>query len=169
MEIRSELDSKPGQLKGPGPTLHQVRELTLRVESLDTGALRVSTPSARGWAMVVRSQHELSRAVTAAFTEAQCAAYSRWRGERYDLDHLTDPLKGDPLAPPRRRARTKPKPEKDVGWGRNHQRRPDTHPPEAWVKLPNGSWQSPAGYTHGPDTLMGRRVAARRKLAGLHD
>ena len=165
MRIENQTHAVPGQVRGPAPQRHQVREVTLRIESLPTGQLRVSTPAARGWAMVVSSQHELSRAVTSAFTEAQCAAYSRWRGERYDLDDLTEPMEGDPLAPPRPPARRR-RNTGAVGWGRNQQR-PDTHDADAWTKLPDGRWQSPKGKRWKPDTMMAQRVVARRVAAGL--
>lgn len=152
-------------MPGAAPVPHQVREVTLRVESLPSGRLRVSTPAARGWAMVVTSRAQLTQAVQAAFNEAQCAAYATWRGERYDLDDLTEPMADDPMAPPRPKG-GRPVNTGTKGWGRNQQR-PDMAPPEEWVKLPDGRWQSPSGKRWGPDTLMSQRVIARRKHFGL--
>lgn len=163
--IERQTRSVPGQIKGPAPVPHQVREVTLRVEAMPDGRFRVSMSQARGWAMVVRNQAELNRAVTQAFTEAQCAAYATWRGERYDLDDLTEPLPDDRMAPPRARQR-KPRNTAEEGWGRN-QRRPDVRPPEEWVKLPDGRWQSPGGRTYRADTSQVRRVIARRIQEGL--
>jgi len=165
MRIEPQSRAVPGQIQGPAATGHQARQVTLHVEAMPDGRLRVSTPSARGWAVVVRSRDELARAVTTAFTEAQVAAYARWRAERYDLDHLTEPMAGDPMAPPRRPGR-RPTNTGLTGWGRN-QIRPDAHPPEEWTKLPDGRWQSPAGKAYGPATKMAQQVMARRRNAGL--
>jgi hypothetical protein len=166
MRIERQTRSVPGQLKGPAPQPHQVRSLDLRVEALPTGQLRISTPAARGWAAVVRTQGELSRALSEAFTEAQCAAYARWRGERYELDDLTEPVAGDPMAPARRAPRRN-RASGETGYGRNHQRRPDTLSPEAWVKRADGKWVGPAGTAWREDTQMVQRVLARRRAAGL--
>jgi len=127
--------------------------------------MRVSTPQARGWAVVVRRPEELARAVSSAFTEAQVAAYARWRGERYELDELTEPVKGDPMAPPRPRARRR-KNSGQVGWGTN-QRRPDSHDPAAWEKMPDGRWRSPSGKAWKPDTPVVQKVVARRMQFNL--
>lgn len=163
MRIQRTTRSVP--VRGPAPVPHQVREVTLRVESLPDGGLRVSTAQARGWAMVARNERELNRAVSAAFTEAQVAAYSRWRGERYDLDELTEPVAGDPMAPERSPARRR-RNGHEVGWGRN-QRRPDAHSPEDWVKLPDGRWQSPGGKSWSADSALVQRVVARRQQFNL--
>lgn len=164
MRIRSEVHSKPNQLKGPQGT-HAVRELALRVERMPTGGMRISTPSARGWAVIARSEAELHRAVSAAFTEAQCAAYARWKGERYELDALTEPVPGDALAtprtPPRRGRNTAP-----VGWGKLQQR-PDRHPPSEWTKLEDGAWRSPGGNRYKAGTQAVEKLIARRKELGL--
>lgn len=149
----------------PPGTPHQVRTVTVRVEQLPDGKFRLSTPAARGWAAVGRTPNELGRAISSAFTEAQCAAYARWRGQRYDLDALTEPVPGDPLADPRRPLRKRTNRD-NVGYGRN-QVRPDTHPIEDWERLPNGRLLSPNGLSYGPDTLIGRRVLERARQAGL--
>ena len=149
----------------PPGVAHQVRTVTVKVEQLPDGKFRLSTPAARGWAAVGRTPQELGRAVSSAFAEAQCAAYARWRGERYDLDALTEPVTGDPMAGPRRPLRTRTSREA-MGYGRN-QERPDVHPIEAWERLPNGRLLAPSGLTYGPDTLVGRRVLERAKRAGI--
>lgn len=148
------------------PGLHQVRVVDLRVERLPDGKFRLSTPSARGWAMVGRTPNELHRAVAGAFTEAQCAAYARWRGERYELDEMTEPVQGDPLAPPRPPVRRRRVSSASVGWGRA-QERPDTYPIEEWERLPNGRLRSPGGLTYRPDTLIAKRVLERARRAGI--
>lgn len=165
MRISSQSGADTGAIRGPAAQPHQVRTLDLRVEALPGGGLRVSTPSARGWAAVARNRVELEAAVSAAFTEAQCAAYARWRGERYDLDQLTDPVPGDPLAPPRRAPRRRTQAAGE-GWGRN-QRRPDTHRPEDWTSTHDGGWMSPGGNKYAPHTQMAQRITARRRAAGL--
>lgn len=163
--IVSQAQAPATDVRGPAPVAHQVRELTLRVEALEGGKLRISTDSARGWSMVVANSHALTAAVGAAFNEAQVAAYARAHGERYDLDELTDPVDGDPMAPPRARPR-RARSGEETGWGR-HQRRPDTLDPADWVKLPDGRWQSPGGARWRADSELGKRVVARRKAAGL--
>lgn len=167
MTIERQTRAAPGMIKGPAATGHQVREVTVRIEALPgNGGLRVSTAAARGWAAVAKNERELASAIASAFTEAQCAAYAKWRGERYDLDHLTEPVAGDPMAPPRprqRRRRNAP----GIGWGVNQQR-PDSHDVEAWVKLPdNQGWQSPNGRVWNAETAVVRRIIARRAELGL--
>jgi hypothetical protein len=149
----------------PHGVAHQVRAVTVRVEQLPNGSMRLSTSSARGWAMVARTPNELSRAVREAFTEAQCAAYARWRGERYELDKLTEPIAGDAMAPPRRPVRRRTN-RANTGWGRN-QERPDQHAIQDWKSLPDGRLQSPAGLVHRRDSIMGQRVLARAARDGI--
>lgn len=148
-------------------TRHQVHTIALQVDAMPSGGYRIQTPQARGWAVVAHTPHQLAAALSQAFLEAQVAAYARWRGERYDLDDLTEPMAGDPLAP----ARAHPRPPtntRPVGWGRNQQR-PDVAPLEQWVRLPDGMWQSPAGRRYRSDSMMVSRVRARRRAAGLSD
>lgn len=165
MTIERQTQSVPGAIRGPGTGPHQVRTVNVQIEALPTGQLRITTPSARGWAAVVRSQNELSRAITSAFTEAQCAAYAKWRGEGYDLDRLTDHVPDDPMAPPRPTTRRRTNTSQN-GWGRN-QLRPDAYPPDEWHKRADGCWVSPAGMVWKPGTTMVRRVIERRRQAGL--
>lgn len=164
-QIGSQAQTPTTAVRGPAAVGHQVRELSLRVEALPNGALRVSTESARGWAAVVRTSMQLTAAIQEAFTEAQVAAYARAHGQRYDLDELTDPIPGDPLAPPRARPRRRRNNETE-GWGMN-QRRPDTLDPTEWVLLSDGRWQSPGGQRWRPESQMAQRVVARRKAEGL--
>lgn len=155
----------PESQPAPPGVRHQVRAVTVRVEQLADGKFRLSTPSARGWAAVGRGPNELGRAVVGAFVEAQCAAYARWRGERYDLDEMTEPVAGDAMAPPRRPVRPRTARE-NVGWGRN-QERPDAHPVDQWERLPDGRLRSPGGLTYQRDSLIGRRVIERARQAGI--
>lgn len=149
----------------PPGVAHQVRAVTVTVEQLSDGRYRFSTPAARGWAAVGRTPQEVGRAIASAFVEAQCAAYARWRGERYELDELTEPVHGDPMAPPRRPVRTRTN-RANVGWGRN-QDRPDQHPVEDWERMPDGRLRSPAGLVYRPDSLVGQRVLARAQRMGI--
>lgn len=149
----------------PPGVAHQVRAVTVRVEQLADGRWRLSTPSARGWAAVGRSPNEIGRAVASAFVEAQCAAYARWRGERYDLDDMTEVVHGDPMAPPQRPVRPRTN-RGNVGWGRN-QDRPDQHPVERWERMPDGRLRSPAGHVYRPDSVIGQRVLARAQRSGI--
>lgn len=153
-------------VQGPAPVAHQVRSVLVQIEELSTGHLRISTPAARGWAVTVRTEHDLARAVGSAFTEAQVAAYSRWKGDAYDLDELTAALAGDPMAPPRVRPSRRDYPPPGVGYGPG-QRRPDTSAPADWVKLEDGRWRSPGGRAYRPETDMVAKVKARRLALGL--
>lgn len=165
MEIEREIHSAPGQLRGPTTSRHQVDRVTVNVERLPDNRLRVSTPGARGWAAVASNQVQLAAAIAEAFTETQVAAYAKWRGQRYDLDELTDTVDGDPMAPPRARQR-RPRSTAANGYGRQ-QLRPDTHSPADWVKTDDGRWRSPAGMTYGAQTTMALRIVARRRDWGL--
>lgn len=153
-------------ITGPAPVAHQVRSVLVQIDSLSTGELRISTPAARGWAVTARSQSDLVRAIGGAFTEAQIAAYARWKGGAYDLDALTAAVPGDPMAPPRERAARRDYPGPGVGYGPGR-RRPDTSAPEDWVKMEDGRWRSPAGRAYRPDTMMVAKVKARRIARGL--
>jgi hypothetical protein len=134
----------------------RVRVIPLQVETLDGGGMRLSTPLARGWSKVARTSTELSRVVQEAFLEVSCASYARARGERYDLDALTIQVPGDPLAGGRPgRERT----------GRTTRRK--SHAVEAWTRMDDGTWRSPAGRFYSPDTTVVRNVVAKRERKGL--
>lgn len=134
-----------------------MRGLQLRVEQLPEGGVRLSTPQARGWAAVAKTDSELARAVLSAFTEVQIAAYSAWKGQVYDLDALTDVDPTDPAtalpAPPRR----------------NRSTRSDVAHPSEWARLPDGRWRSPRGRVYGPDSQLVRRVVQNRRAIGIVD
>jgi hypothetical protein len=156
----------PRAITGAANTGHQVRSITVRVEQLAGGKLRISTPTARGWAAVAGNQPELARAIAGAFTEAQVAAYARWRGTQYDLDALTAHVPGDPLAgkkPERKSAKgNKRAPRTGEGWSYGQQR-PDVHLPNEWTEQPDGRWRSPSGRMYRHDAAQVVRV--RRRLA----
>lgn len=157
----------PRTIAGAASTAHQVRSINVRVDQLPDGRLRISTPTARGWAAVASTQPELARAIQGAFTEAQVAAYARWRGTRYDLDAMTAHVPGDALAggkPQRKSAKgnsNKRAPRAGEGWSYGQQR-PDVHLPTEWTEQPDGRWRSPSGRMYRPDAAQVVRV--RRRL-----
>jgi hypothetical protein len=147
----------PGGL-GMSRAGHQVRAVSLVVETLPDGAVRVSSPQARGWAGVARNPGELARVVASAFTEAQVAAYAAWKGELYDLDELTDVDPGDPTTdlpvPPKRR---------------NRMVRSDAQHPADWRRTEDGRWRSPGGRYYREETQLVQRVMANRRALGIAD
>ena len=154
----------PRAITGAANTAHQVRSINVRVEQLADGKLRITTPTARGWAAVAANQPELARAIAGAFTEAQVAAYARWRGTQYDLDALTAHVPGDPLAgrkPQRQKAGNKRARRTGEGWSYGQQR-PDVHLPNEWAEQPDGRWRSPSGRMYRADAAQVVRV--RRRL-----
>lgn len=164
-----EINTRPSEEPiGPARVPHQFRQLDIKIELTEQG-LRISTPAARGWAVIARTREQVGFAVDAAFTEAQAAAYAKAHGQAYDLDVLTSAVEGDPMAPPRER---QPRPrmgQPGVGWSRG-QRRPDQHDPAAWARDPTtGDWMSPSGRRHRQGTQAARRIEAARRRAGLPD
>jgi hypothetical protein len=152
MEIRRQAEThNPGGVTGASPVRNQVRMVMVRMETLASGLLRVSTPQARGWAVVVRNRDELARAIAQAFTEAQLASYAAWKGEPYDLDALTGVDESSPLtAATRTRDYTA-------------RRRTDVYNPEDWTQMSDGKWRSPGGRVYKPDTDAVRKVLAKRR------
>lgn len=145
----------PGGVIGPPALRNQARTIDVRLEALPGGRIRVSSPQARGWAAVARTPMELARAVTAAFTEVQVAAYSAWHGEAYDLDELTLVDPASPLTAAATPVDMEPR------------RRSDIHSPAAWTPLSNGRWRSPAGREFRADTETVRRIRAKRRQMGI--
>lgn len=141
---------------GAASVPHQVREVTMRIETLPDGGIRMSTPQARGWAAVAHNDRELARAILSAFTEAQVAAYAAWKGQVYDLDALTDVDPQDPATAlpdaPRRRDRTV---------------RSDTRHPADWARLDDGRWRSPGGRVYQETSQLVQRVIANRRALGI--
>lgn len=155
--------NRPAQF-GPAPTRHQVQSLDLRIDALPGLGLRISTPAARGWAVVVHNSEELTRAIRDAFTEAQVAAHALWRGEVYDLDGLTAAVDGDPMAPPRTRRSRRTPGAPGVGW-KPGQQRPDTYSPADWERCEDGRWRSPSGrHFQAGNPIVQKVIAARRRL-----
>lgn len=144
---------------GPAPTPHQVREVTLQIESLGPGKVRVSTPQARGWAAVATNPFELTRAVNAAFTEAQIASHSTWKNQVYDLDGLTEVDPNDPKT-----ALNQRRPRRQRGPIRS-----DIHHPGDWQRLEDGRWRSPGGRIYREETQLVQRMIENRRLIGMDE
>lgn len=139
----------------PPASAQRVTTITLQVEALGAGGLRLSTPQARGWAAVARTQTELAKAVQAAYLEVSCASYARAKGAPYDLDVLTTHVPGDSLAAaPQRRVR-----------GRVARRK--TYHVEDWTRMEDGRWRSPSGRVYREDTTAVRNVVRKRAEKGL--
>lgn len=134
----------------------RVRVIPLTVETLPGGALRLSTPHARGWAAVARTPQQLATAVHQAYLEVSVASYARAKGAAYDLDQLTQHVPGDALAgSPMQRVlqpRTRSKKSHDV---------------TAWTKLSDGSWLSPGGRTYRAETQAVQNVIRKRGRLGM--
>jgi hypothetical protein len=152
MEIRRQADThNPAGVTGAVPIRNQVRMVMVRLETLASGLLRVSTPQARGWAVTVHTRDDLARAVQQAFTEAQLASYAAWKGEAYDLDAMTEVDESNPLTAATR--------TRDF----TARARSDVHNPDDWTPLPDGRWRSPAGRVYGADTDAVRKVLIKRR------
>lgn len=162
----------------------RTRRLLLEVERVRSArgeGLRLRSPRMVGWAAVAYTPQELAAAVRQAQTEADIAAYARWRGSSYDEPDAI--AAGQDRTPPpragsgrlRRAAQDRPVSQLPDGaaWGVNRKLlRPDVADPAEWTVLPDGRLQSPprAGrkpLIYGRDTTMGRRILDRRREAGL--
>lgn len=149
MRAHGPVRARQGELHGPPTTVaRQVRTVTVRVEQLEGGRWRFTMPRAPGWAMAARTPVEAAGALRSAFTEAQVAAYSDWRGHTYDA--------AVPVHRRRRAKRSAPSP---------HRR--DVHPPTAWRLAGDGRWVSPSGLLFPEDTQVVQRVMAKRQAMGL--
>lgn len=154
------MDQQP--LRPTAPQGHQPRSIPLQVDVLADGRFRLSTPVARGWAVVASDPRQLFQGVRSAFTEVAVASYARAKREPYDLDKLTGHVPGDPLAGTR---------QSRVPGARPAGRR-KSYNPEDWVKLSDRSdggavWQSPSGRRYREDTKVVRSVLTRRAALGL--
>ena len=154
------------------PSRPGARHIELRVERLDGGRIRVSTPQHRGWAVVVRGPWQLWTAVGQAFTEATVAGYALWKGERPELDALTE--RDDPTEPPPRKVTSTDElaARAEKRHGRSYAReaitRPDVAPPECWTPNADGTWTSPGvGRRWRADAPHVQRVIAKRAELGL--
>jgi hypothetical protein len=130
-----------------------VQRIVLEVERRDDGRVRFTSTQMPGWAAVARTPLEIARVLTTAWTEAEIAAYARWRGTEYDLDDRTRTGRPDPQEPP-------PRPRTARG-------RRDVHSLEAWTPLSGGAWRSPSGQVWGSQTQLARKLTSRARAAGL--
>jgi hypothetical protein len=146
-----------GQI-GPPQVRHQVRSVEVRLDMLPEG-MRVSTPQARGWAVIAGGPRQLLDALAAAFTEAQVASYATWKGEVYELDALTEVVQDDPLAATIRTTRH------GAHLDRRLSRR-DVHQATDWTNMGNGRWRSPSGKTYREDCKTVQNVIMKRRMLG---
>lgn len=146
----------------PGKT---ARHIDLRLQRLDDGRIRVSTPQARGHAAVVRGPDQLWHALVACFREATVAGYAMWHGVRYDLDELTDPT--DPTEPRRKRPYTPRETQGDtseVSYARDGIVRPDQAHPQDWTPNADGSWTSPKGRRYQDPDYINSLIIKRGRM-----
>lgn len=151
-----------GELKGPADTSRQVRHVVLKVEQLEDGTWRFTSPRMPGWGAAARHAGEVTAAIRRSFTEAQAAAYSQWRGTAYDVSTVVSTE-----APLYRRSRPRAR----------SKRRCDVYDPAAWVltdqtRLVAGRgevplWMSPSGHLYPESTQAVSRVMAARESVGL--
>ncbi len=153
--------------QGVRPAGKTARHIDLRLQRLDDGRIRVSTPQARGHAAVVRGPFQLWGAVARCFLEATVAGYATWRGVRYDLDELTDPT--DPTEPRRRRPHTRREAAGDcseVSYAQGGVVRPDQAHPSEWTPNEDGSWTSRKGRVYRDPAYI-RSIVIKRARMGL--
>ncbi len=143
----------------PARAPHQPQAISLQVERMPTGQLRVSTAQARGWAAVAGNPMQLARVMAEAFREVQRASYARLKGEAYDLDVLTEHRPGDPLAG------SQPFRVRRLGGGNQ------PYPAAAWSKVTGADgvdrWRSPSGRLYRADTQAALRVVEKRRELDL--
>lgn len=140
-------------LPPPAPV---VRTISLTVEAMADGRIRISTPQARGWAHAGKTAHELMRGLQEAFQEVGRASVARASGQRYDLDTMTMHVRGDTLAGrPQSRPRAAPKQHRGAYY------------PEEWTKMEDGRWRSPTGRAYRADSTQVQHVIKKRIERGL--
>lgn len=143
------------------PATRVARRVTVVLDVLADGKVRVSTPSARGWAKVARGPYETWTALRQAMVEAQRAGHARWAGGRYDLDALTA---ADDPTEPRQRPLGRVSARHGVGFGRGAVVRPDQAHPSEWTPNPDGTWTSPRGRTWRDPARIESLVTKRGQL-----
>lgn len=148
------------------------RHVRLHLQLLDDRRIRVSTPEARGWAACVRGPEQLWQATQAAFREATIAGYAVWKGERPELDALTEA--DDPTEPAPRKVASadelydRAQRKRATSWARDAISRPDvTSPSEDWTPNPDGTWTSKSGQVWQASAGQVQRMLAKRRRLGL--
>jgi hypothetical protein len=155
-EIPRSIRAGRGELAGPAATARQVRRVPgVTIEEVSPGVLQFS--AAFGWKSGhVRNAVELARVVSSLFTEAQVAAYSRWRGRQYDLAPEPEDAPQCLTASVRRR-----RPERPGS-------RPDVYDPRDWRIDDDGKWIDPGtGRRWRPESAQVQRVQDKREELGL--
>lgn len=147
MSIPRSTQAGRGELAGPAPTRRQVRSITVIVDAVGPGVLRLSSPATPGWAGEARTPAQLAALVGAAFTESQVSAYALWRGVPYVHADGTQYRRPRPSRPGHRQ---------------------DVHHPGEWRVAPDGRWVDPgSGRLWGVETQVVQRVQARLIALGL--
>lgn len=137
-----------GELAGPAPTRRQVRSITVMIDAVGPGVLRLSTPATPGWVGEARTPAELARLVASAFLETQVSAYAKWRGVPYEHADGTQYRRPRPSRPGHRM---------------------DVHDPRAWRLAPDGRWIDPgSGRLWRVDSQVVQRVQTRLIALGLN-
>lgn len=129
------------------------------MEFLPDGHIRLTCQQAPGYVTVCRPPQ--AEVLGRLRTEAEVAAYARWRGHVYDHAAIEESPAG--LADPD----TSPVRGQPAQINRQRQNRTDVHDPRQWAVMPDGRYRSPRGRSYGPDTQLGRRIADWRRRAGL--
>lgn len=171
-------DSPPGSPHRlpPSPTgrvtASSVREMTVTVQRLDNGRLRLSPTAVSAHVATATTPAELARALQSCFTEAEIAGYARRRGTRPDIallsavDSFDEPtnLGGKPVVTSW--ASAAPAGDKRAAgrvWASGGSRERD---PADYTANSDGSWTSPSGRTvRDPERC--RQIVRRRRAAGL--
>lgn len=136
-----------GELAGPAPTRRQVRSVTVIVDAVAPGVLRLSSPATPGWAGEARTPAQLAALVASVFVESQVSAYAMWRGVPYEHEDGTQYRRPRPSRPGHRQ---------------------DVHAPEGWRVLPDGRWLDPgSGRKWRPDSQVVQNVLKRLIALGL--
>lgn len=153
-------------------TTSSVREMTVTVQRLADGRLRLSPTTVAAHVATATTPQELARALQSCFTEAEIAGYARRRGTRPDIallsstDSFDEPtiLGGRPVSTSW--ASAAPAGDKrgaGRSWASGGSRERD---PADYTANADGSWLSPSGRTvRDPDRC--RQIVRRRRAAGL--
>jgi hypothetical protein len=149
--------------------------ITVTIERQPAGGLRFTIPGMPDWAATAHGAFEIARAIDAAWTETDIAAYARRRGTIRDaqvwddlLDHTRRPcLDGrhepDIDAPPRpRHLRVVRAAETRAAAARPVTTQGDRELQRAreWSRRADGAWRSPAGRWFRSDSEHVRRIVA---------
>lgn len=138
---------RQGELNLVPDVPRQATRVTVTIEQLDNGVIRMSMPKAPGWVVAGHTPVQLTQMVRAAFQEATVVNYSDWRGTVYD----------HPAAPQLRRHKPRSR----------GKRRCDVYGPEEWCLDDRGLWVSPGGHRYPETRAVVQKVMAARRAMGL--